>query len=206
VTNFLVTLRGTFAVPTVNEIFVHTLAVQSSATTPLLATQVRDHWAAAWGGATGLARTCSNNVKYVEATAATILDLSNGDLSAASHALFAPQPTGTGVKASPSQLAMCVSLVGGPKPNGTPYRGRFYMPMPDASYIQAADGRPSAPYHWADGTKDFFDLMSAAGHVPCVWSRANAVLSPVTQIKVGDRFDTIRRRRNSAAETYVVAV
>jgi hypothetical protein len=207
VTNYLCTLRGTLYQPTLNEIFVHTIAISSTASSPaVMATQVHDTWQTAWAGATGLKRTMCSGIKYTEATAANILDLSTGALGAAAHVPFAPVLAGQGVKASPSHLAMCISLLGGPKPNGTPYRGRFYLPPPDASYINVTDGRCDVAYHYADGVKDFFDLLVAGGHVPSVWSRSASLLTPVGQIKCGDRFDTIRRRRNKGGETYVVGV
>lgn len=205
-TNYLTTYRGTLASATVGEIFVHTLAVTSTLNQAAVATAVRDAWQTAWNAASGLKSAHPNQVKYTEATAATILDLSKGDLSAATHASFSPQPVGGGVSMTPTQLAVCISLVGGPRANGTPYRGRFYLPPPDYSYLEPTSGKFSSAYHFTDGVKAFMDLLSIAGILPCVWSRSASVLSPVVNIKVGDRPDTIRRRRNSAGETYVTNV
>lgn len=203
-TDYLTTIRGNLSPATMAEIFVFTLAVQSSGSQTDVATAVRDTFQTAFNGAGGLKSLVSNKTEFTEATAAEIINLrgTKPALMAATHVAFSPTLTGSGVKATPPQTAVTVSLVGGVKPNGTPFRGRFYLPGPDQSTIDPASGLNVIPDNWRIAMKNWMDLLIAGAHFPSIWSRKAGALYPVSQIRVGNRFDTVRRRRNSNAETY----
>jgi hypothetical protein len=116
---------------------------------------------------------------------------------------FSPVLNSAGTNMLPSQNAICVSTIGGPRPNGTPYKGRFYLPTPAQGAVDSPTGYLLSPdTRWRDPIKVYFDACISAGAIPAIWSRANGTLSPIVSFKVGDRVDTIRRRRNSKAEVY----
>lgn len=154
-----------------------------------------DSWApAVSGGAT-----------WTHVTAAEILSLTAGTLSAAGRANLTAGMAGTGARQPPSQVALAVSLRGGTYPNGTPIRGRFYLPLP---LVDATNGLlASAAQAWAlNGTIRLFNEMNDVyTFVPCVWSRKAGSLSPVEEVRVGIVCDTIRSRRNNTAESYSTA-
>lgn len=80
-------------------------------------------------------------------------------------------------------------------------RGRFYLPQPtvDAS---TADGNiaPAQTALIADAAS-FAWTGSNATLSPVVYSRIQFVFRAITAFNVGDRFDSIRHRDNSAAES-----
>jgi hypothetical protein len=153
----------------------------------------------------------SSSVQFTEVTAAKINNLDgNGDnvLQAATHKLFSPVLVGSNAGALlPAQNSVAVSLTAGTKPNGTPYKGRFYLP-PCTSTALAAGGllqttTRSSYNQWASG---WLNALKAAGVTPGVWSRKFATVTPVGIVRVGDRVDTIRSRRNKGTENYVQSV
>lgn len=205
-TAYMTTLRGTIQTGTLGEIFSHSLAVESSSDASTVAAAVKSSWDVVFRHATyGLQPSYSPNLVYVESTAAEILDLLDGAMSAAVHSQFSPALPGSGAGNSlPSQVALAVSLTAGNKPNGVPIKGRFYLPPmlasqldPDGRLLTATQGKVR------DMVNAHFDALIASGHIPCVWSRRYAGLTPLVNLRVGKTFDTIRRRRNRFAETYV---
>jgi heme exporter protein D len=190
----------------VSEIFSHSLGIISSKTAAETAQAVRDSWQNVWSaGATPLKSYFHPSVVYVEATAATVIDPIKPDLSAAAHSQFSPAQAGTGLgDMMPSQNALAVSLTAGVRPNGTPFKGRFYLP-PLSTAVLGADGTLDtlATSALADAMKAWLDALSAGGYVPAVWSRTVASLqAPVVSIRVGNKVDTIRSRRNALPEVY----
>lgn len=205
--DYLVTLRGTLSPGTLTEIFSHQIAVVSSRSDQQVATDAATTWAAAWNDATNvsLKPAFSPTVAYTEATCAEILDFLDGALSAAYHAPITGV-AGTGVAALPSQNAVAVSLTGGTKPNGTPMKGRFYLPTPSAAAILTATGllASSAQAAMTKLAADWIDAMNLLGDIVCIWSRRWTSFNVVEQVRVGDRVDTIRRRRNAKPESYAI--
>jgi hypothetical protein len=162
-----------------------------------------------WGtAATGLGTFFPPDVTYEEVTCAPVLDPMVPDLGAAFHAPFSPSLAGRATDPTllPSQNAVAVSLTAGVRPNGTPFRGRFYLPPPNGSAIQADGTLPSATVtNLSLMFKDHLDRLMALGHWPSIWSRTvEDLVQPVTQVRVGDRIDTIRSRRNRHPENYAV--
>lgn len=198
--NYLCTLRGSIGT---GEEFSHSIAATSDLGPADTALAVRDAWVAAdTAGGTNWGLALSSQVTYTSATAAVITDLSTGALDPAAVALFEPPaPSGSGVS-GPFQTAVAVSLTGGLRPNGSPIRGRFYLPLVGIAAVN--NGRlPSSVVDAVVLASDTFLTNLSTGTVaPAVWSRSLASLTAVTSARVGDVPDTIRSRRNALAEAY----
>lgn len=213
-TNYLVSYRGTLATATIGEIFTHTLAVVSSSDPAELANDAEVEWREAWdAGTPKLGTAFPGSTIYTEVVAAEILKLEGGEgaLHAGTHKPFTPNLAGLGTATPmPAQCAVAVSLEAGTYQNGVKVKGRFYLPTPHSDVL-APTGIMGLTYQTVlhTGMVNFLAGMEAKGHVPCVWSRSapkhggGKFLQPVEKIRVGDRVDTVRRRRNARAETYM---
>lgn len=86
-------------------------------------------------------------------------------------------------------------------------KGRFYLPpMTTAAMLPNGLVNPGTTAGVLERVKAFLDALFTAQHWPCVWSRTvQDLANPVSLIRVGDRFDTIRSRRNATPEVYVSA-
>lgn len=119
---------------------------------------------------------------------------------------------GTGDATLPAQLAVAVSL-GTARP-GASYRGRVYLP---ATGLPCTNGRlpAAAAQELATAFLAWMQQVSgAAGSLggflaetltPVVASNTKGVLTPVTSVRVGNRFDSQRRRSEGEKEIYSVA-
>lgn len=200
--NYLLSWRGT--IEGVDDIFAHTMAVVSDETDQAAVAQAAADAmedALSTNGGAGLISTI---VAYTEATAAEILDLSLGTLAAASHVMYATPIPGAGGNGIPPQVATCISLTAGTRPNGTPLRGRFYLPTPGNASLQA-DGtfNTTVQGEYLAFATGLVGALSGALVFPHVWSRSLALMQPVGEVRVGNVPDVIRSRRNSGPETYV---
>lgn len=203
---FTCSLRGTIGTGTVDEIFVHTFGIESNGQQSAIAQAIHDSWLGRWTtSVVGLNNHFPAEVAYTDATAAQILNPEIPDVAAASHSLFQPPITGIAPgDAMPSQNAIAVSFTAGLRPNGMPFRGRMYLPTP-VNTITSAQGLidPAVTGMIRDSIHGFLSDLVALGHTPVVWSRVlEDLVNPITQIRVGDRVDTIRSRRNKHPETY----
>jgi hypothetical protein len=204
-TNYLTSLRGTLANASVGEIFSHSLAIQSNASQTTVATAVASTWEALWNGVSNLKGEFPSTVVYTEAVAAVIIDLASGKVSAAYHAPITAGAGGAaGNESLPTQNALVVSLLAGVRANGTPMRGRFYLPSLDRSVLNA-DGTVLSQVQSgiADVMQQWIQDLAAQGHTACVWSRTEARMAIASTLRVGNRVDTVRSRRNKGQETYV---
>lgn len=199
-------LRGTINTAALGEVFSHSLGVESSGSSQVVAEAIRSAWTTLWGtAATGIGTMFMPTVTYTEATAAPVLDPMVPDLGAAWHAAFSPALAGRGTgKSLPSQCAVAVSLTAGNRPDGRPFKGRFYLPPPCDSAIDTNGMLPTATAdNLAIGFKDFFEDLNQGGHYVSVWSRTTAnLVNVVNLVRVGNKVDTIRSRRNAQPETY----
>lgn len=203
--NYLTTLRGTIVPLTLGEVFSHSLAIVSASDATTVATEVRDAFQAQWvAEVPPLQADFPTTVTYTEATAAEILNPIDGTLAAAIHVPFSPTRPGTGVgEMLPSQTAIAVSLYAGLRANGTRMKGRFYLPPPtEAQTTSTGELTLAFQQRIADYMAQFITTLQASGHAPCVWSRTEGRLSTVDGIRVGNKYDTIRRRRNHLPEVY----
>lgn len=203
------TLRGSIGTGNAADIFTHSLGVVSNADASTVGAAIRDSWVQVWqAGGSGLDQHYNASTIYEEVTVASVLDPMVPDLSAAQHVPFTPVLPGLGLSETlPQQNAIAVSLTAGLRPNGTPFRGRFYLPAPQ-TLVVAGDGLldPAVQSNILTQIQGHFTRLSAAGHVPSIWSRTvEDLVSAVTQVRVGNKIDTIRRRRNALPETYVTA-
>ena len=110
---------------------------------------------------------------------------------------------GTGSMSAPPQNAIVSSLVTGGR--GPRNRGRLYVPAPGAA--PTTDGLLSSAMKTAvnNGTKALVNSVDAiSGIRAAVVSRTHQTYSDITKVRVGDEFDTQRRRRNGRNETYTV--
>lgn len=219
---YLVSFRGTLAAGTLSEVFSHGLPIESFAEPSVVAQQIWDTFETEWIFAvTGLGLYFPPLVSYVETVVSPILDLTDspdnpddGKLGAATHFQGGPLAgLGPAGEVMPSQNAVAVSMTGGTYPNGTPVKGRFYLPGVATTFLDPANGKLTQAAHEgiAFSVHRFLANIKTLGHVPNVWSRwapkhgsTTGFFRPVTQLRVGDRVDTIRRRRNSAPELYSI--
>jgi hypothetical protein len=119
--------------------------------------------------------------------------------------------TGSG---NPPQIALVATLLSAPG-TGVARKGRMYLPGVGTGI--SGDGHIAAPYpqSHADSLAAFFSSINASIDVP-----DRAILAskgptpqpsfgfnrPIESVKVGNVFDTQRRRRNQLAESYVNAL
>jgi hypothetical protein len=200
------TFRGRVGLNEASDIFSHSLGIESSANNATVGASLRDAWKALWqAGSNGLDQHYNDRTIYEEVTVAQVIDPMVPDLGAAHHTPFAPELPGLGLAETlPQQSAIAVSLIAGLRPNGTPFRGRFYLPAPQATVL-VADGLldPAVQQNILDLVMVFISTLRSAGHIPSVWSRTvEDLVAPVSQVKVGSKIDTIRSRRNDRPEVY----
>lgn len=199
------TYRGSIQAGTANEIFSHSHGIESAAPEATVAAAMKTAWTTAWGTTTNLGTFFPPGVQYLEVTVARVIDPMVPDLGAAHHELFVPPLQGRGTGGMlPPQNAVAVSLTAGIRPNGKPFKGRFYLPVP-AFNATVTDGSISnaGAATIADLLKTYCETLNAAGHVVSIWSRTvEDLVNKVTQIRIGNRVDTIRSRRNAVPEVY----
>lgn len=111
---------------------------------------------------------------------------------------------GFGGNPLPSQISTVVSLhTGFP---GASKRGRMYFP-PFGVSAGTSNARVASACVTAltSAMVNFFqDVNAIAGLAVNVYSTTVDQLTPVTQVRVGDVFDTQRRRRNELVEAYTI--
>lgn len=199
------TFRGTIQTGTLGEIFSHSLGIESAADELAVAQSLHDHWMTFWGtDALGMGTMFPPGVTYTETTCAKVLDPMVPDLGAAAHVAFTPPLVGRGGDMLPSQCSLAISLTAGNRPDGRPFKGRFHLPTPHESAVGPDGTLPTATtQNLATAIKDFLDDLAGDGHYAVVWSRTvEDLVNPVTLVRVGNKVDTIRSRRNRFPEVY----
>lgn len=210
-TNYLIGLHGT--IPQVSEEFVHTFAVTSPLTALGTATIVRDAWGTEWiKGATGMQSATGAGITYVKAQAAQILNIQGTPppaLGTAATAMFTPVLTAGGATFYAPQIALAVSFTAGAYGNGAAIKGRTFLPPPMSAQHDTGIASSTLTARAADNWSLFFAALKTSGVTPCVWSRGApkhgsgvGQLSPIVSLRVGNKVDTIRSRRNDMVETY----
>lgn len=206
---YLANYRGTLTGGTLSEIFSHSLAIRSSASASAVAQACTAALAGRWPGPSpGFGTVFGTGVTYTEVTVASVIDLTLGKMSVAYHQPF--QPPLVGVDAggtTPPQNAIAVSVTAvGARPNGADVKGRFYLPTPAKSMIENLSGNLSSQAQTIvrDTWQSIFQDLGSAGHQVCVWSRTLGVFFTAQEMRVGDKVDTIRSRRNAAPELYIL--
>lgn len=206
VTNYLATLKGKLVPTGQGEDFVHTFGVVSSSGATALAADIAAVWDEAWAGPAGtIGNAFSAQVTYTEVQVAQILNLSDPAVMAATHHSFVPPLAGSNLTTMiPTQLAVATSWIAGTRANGTPLRGRTYLPTPALDTIDTVTGHLKVQYQTELGTgmQGFVQGLFQRGHGVSVWSRKEGRLAQVTAVRMGNIVDTIRSRRNTQDETY----
>jgi hypothetical protein len=199
---FLCSLTGTLPV---GEIFSQSIAVDRPLADIDDSQDTAERVAAAWvtaADATFLGYF-GTAVDWTACRAALVTNLTTGELAAAYVEAMTVSGTATSTMVFPPQVAARVSLTGGNRPNGRPIRGGFYLPTPATSmgsqFIGATQGQ-----HIANRMQVFLDEINTAVPeiTPVVWSRTLGNTTDITQLRVGNAYDTIRSRRSALVETY----
>lgn len=110
---------------------------------------------------------------------------------------------GPAVMSAPPQLAVASSHVTGGR--GPRNRGRNYIPIHAYSGASTTDGLVATGVKTAvnNAAKAFIDTVNAITGVRCgVVSALHQTYSDITAVRVGDEFDTQRRRKNGRREIY----
>lgn len=81
-------------------------------------------------------------------------------------------------------------------------RGRFYLPPPDVSMVTAGKLSTTALTNLQTGLNALFSSLNGNNLNPVVRNRTTHTSTTVTAGRVGNVFDTQRRRRASVAEVY----
>lgn len=211
--NYIATLRGTLGSGTSVDEFSHSLGIISASEPSVIANSMAVHWRTVWdSGATNLASFFEPTTSYTEVTVAEILNLAGTPapaVSVAYHIPFTPPLVGIAITGSvPMQNAIAVSYWGCCYENGAPIKARFYLPSPTRFFVDTVTGLLSTDGRSlvSNAIETFFSSLSADGHSPAVWSRGGKKGPPqmrlADRLRVGDKIDTIRRRRNASAEAY----
>jgi len=173
-----------------------TLHAEGSLSTADAATAFGDALTAAWAG--GMDDVTTADVDCTLASVAALDPATDGQLTRVEVVLAL-----TGVAAGemlPFQCATVISLL---TDSATRHgRGRFYLPplatgTVDGGLISAAT-ITSLDTAWTA----FFDSLNTDGLNPVVRNRTGHISTPVTGARVGNVFDTQRRRRNKLVEVY----
>lgn len=113
--------------------------------------------------------------------------------------------------AIPPQISL-VATLGAAVPRGLGSKGRMYLP--GVSLAISADGRIGAPgpLNVATNLSTFFKTVNSAVSLSMAVSNASpgpkpprlgpGIIRPVTSVRVGNVYDTQRRRRNQLVEVY----
>lgn len=120
---------------------------------------------------------------------------------------FDPPVSGVGTLGVPPQIALAISLVTN-RARGRGSRGRFYLPTPSVALESNGRLSATAAQRNADASLAFInDLNTIVGdgwRVGVASDVGSGVFVPVTAVRVGRVYDTIRSRRRSLAEDYVL--
>ena len=120
------------------------------------------------------------------------------------QAVSSPALAGTGSGAAlPPQTAICVSLrTALPTRAG---RGRFFLPAPIVTVSSAGRIGSTARGQVLAAAEGMLNSLQSNLFPAVVYHREDFTTDIVTGVKVGDVFDTIRRRRDKLVEAYVSA-
>lgn len=114
--------------------------------------------------------------------------------------------TGNGTPACPPQVAVVCTLLTGQA--GKSYRGRIYWPALNGAMNAALEG--GSPTTAAPAFAQLLngiaqDINGFGAYEPVVYSPTLDAVTNVTQVRVGNRLDTQRRRRDDLIEAYTYA-
>lgn len=202
-TDYLVKFNGTIGT---NEEFSHSLVVTESGagSEAALLADIGTAFAGA-KAAHNIFSLLPDTTAYSSVSAARILDLGTGALNAKVETALVHVGSGAASTALPPQCSLVVSLQGGAKANGTPYRGRFHTPAPSKGSTESGYITTTAQAAWRDFWGKFLDDLASLPSLRTtrIWSRTDGLTVPIASIRVGRVIDTIRSRRTDLPEEYV---
>lgn len=193
------------------ETFQHSIAVDAAGeTTPgefqnTVLSNCVDAINALMNATTGIRSHLPSTTAYTNVRVSRVLGLTTGRLFAAVNQSVSL--VGTGGNPLPPQLACAISLQGGDRGNGTPYRGRFYLPAPDTTRLANGLWATSSRAQYEIGVENFMNALDVdlENTAPQIWSRKDGVTVNVDAVRLGVALDTIRSRRRDIPEAYLLS-
>jgi hypothetical protein len=194
--------------------FMGRMSADATAPTQAFCDLVRDSWATFFTAANSV---INSNFTFTQAKCALLATDTKYDTSADVVVSF-PATAKTGAQGGaplPPQIALVATLIGG-SGKGLAGKGRMYLP--GVCDPVGSNGRFNSlvAQNIANNLATFFNTLDASidapGHVINASmgtekiAYINAKNVPVNGVRVGDVYDTQRRRRNSLSETYKTAV
>jgi len=173
-----------------------TLHAEGSLSTADAATSFGDALTAAWGA--GMDDVTTADVDCTLASVAALDPATDGQLTRV-EVVLALTGVATG-EMLPFQCATVISLL---TASATRHgRGRFYLPPLAVSTVDGGLISAAAITSLDAAWTAFFDSLNTDGINPVVRNRTGHISTPVTSARVGNVFDTQRRRRNKLVEVY----
>jgi len=173
-----------------------TLHAEGSLSTADAATAFGDALTAAWAG--GMDDVTTADVDCTSASVAALDPATDGQLTRV-EVVLALTGVATG-EMLPFQCATVISLL---TDSATRHgRGRFYLPPLAVSTVDGGLISAAAITSLDTAWTAFFDSLNTDGLNPVVRNRTGHISTPVTSARVGNVFDTQRRRRNKLVEVY----
>lgn len=173
-----------------------TLHAEGALSTADAATAFGDALTAAWAG--GMDDVTTADVDCTLASVAALDPATDGQLTRV-EVVLALTGVATG-EMLPFQCATVISLL---SDSATRHgRGRFYLPPLAVSTVDGGLISAAAITSLDTAWTAFFDSLNTDGVNPVIRNRTGHISTPVTGARVGNVFDTQRRRRNKLVETY----
>jgi hypothetical protein len=159
-------------------------------------------WAAAltslWTGTNRMEDITTADIVLTSASTATIDPATDGQITRVTSALSLPG-VATG-EMLPFQVALVCSLL---TASATRHgRGRFYLPPLATSTVDGGLVSAATLTTLDTALTAFFDTLNTNNLTPVVRNRTGHVSTTVTAARVGNVYDTQRRRSNALTQTY----
>jgi len=117
---------------------------------------------------------------------------------------FEPPVKGAVVNTPPPQVSLAISTVTGLQ-RGRASKGRWFLPLPGAQMTDEGRMSTSDQQVALNASRDFLVALNAAAgpwHAGVVSNVGTGAQHPITGVRVGRVFDTIRSRRDKFDEDY----
>lgn len=192
--------------------FVGALSADAAVPTQAYTDVVRDAWATFF---TAQASDISSSYTFTQVKAARIA--TDGKYDGSDVAISYPATTKAGYYGGapmPPQVALVATLIAG-SGKGLAGKGRMYLPgvsigiggtgKINGGWCQATATRLAAFFNTIDSSFDAPGHVINASEGSAKLLGVNAKNVPVNGVRIGDVYDTQRRRRNALSETYYAA-
>lgn len=158
-------------------------------------------------GETFVSAVCQSNTKLTQCKLANVG--ADGKYTGAPQIAVRTPSSGTGSAGYPPQITLAVSLWSSPD-DFPRVHGRFYVPAPSMPIVGSTGlALASSCGDLMTAAKALIDslngdFITSPGHVVVASQKGAGSNAIVAQIKVGQVFDTMRSRRKSMKESYLV--